>query len=83
MRLVGWWALALAAGAQAVLHRLDARGVHPRLRRRDSRGSFGGLGGVFMNPASPTEFVDNSLHIHIHQTFREGVTLEKITQERF
>ena len=25
---------------------------------------------------SPTEFVlDNSLHIHIHQTFREGVTL--------
>ena len=25
---------------------------------------FGGLGGVFMNPASPTEFVNISLHIH-------------------
>ena len=38
---------------------------------------FGGLGGVFMNPASPTEFMNNSLHIHIHQKFREGITLQK------
>ena len=28
-----------------------------------------------MNPASPTEFMNNSLHIHIHQKFREGITL--------
>ena len=36
---------------------------------------FGGLRGVFMNSASPTEFMNNSLHIHIHQKIREGITL--------
>ena len=38
---------------------------------------FGGLAGVFMNPARSTEFADNSLHVHLHQPFREGVILRK------